>query len=247
MRRLPPAVRVLKNCFVVVAIAVIVVAAQRSIGRIVLAQTQAPAATQAPAVSASPAPTPARATDWNKTVDSAQKLVAALGIVIGGFWAWLKFFRGRTFRSRLEIRVSANLIMTGTTKFLKATMEMKNVGLSQVKLKRDAIYLDLFLIDASRVKPASQLYSARWSEPVTFPVFADHGWVEPAEEISDELLLQLPDSEQLAGKLKLTVNSVGSSWLLFKGEGTRWSATTIINCLPQEPNQPATEEKGEKP
>ena len=126
-------------------------------------------------------------------------------------------------------------------------MEMKNVGLSQVKLKGDAIYLDVFLIDATTVKRAERLYSARWSEPVTFAVFTDHGWIEPSEEISDELLFQLPADEHLACKLKLTVNSQGNSWIAFETQGTRWSATTIVDCAPPTvAEEAAAKDKGEK-
>lgn len=124
-------------------------------------------------------------------------------------------------------------------------MQMKNVGLSQVTLKRDSIYLDVFLIDATKAKPAQQLYSATWSEPVTFAVFEDHAWIEPAEEVSDQLLFQLPNSGQLACKLKLTVNSRGSSWLFYEREGTRWSATTIICLQSPEGDKVPTNERGQ--
>lgn len=173
-------------------------------------------------------PTPEVAHDGHKIIESGEKVVTAFGILLGGFWAWLKFFRGRTFRSRLELTLTGKIIMRGTTGFLKANMGMKNVGLSQLKLKQDAIYLDVFLIEAANVRPAQQLYSAMWSEPATFEVFKDHGWIESGEEIKDELLFQLPDNEQLACKLKLTVNSRGT---FLRTEGTRWSSTAIVDCL----------------
>ncbi|HUS13306.1 MAG TPA: hypothetical protein VMZ30_22740 [Pyrinomonadaceae bacterium] len=230
-----------------VAVAVFVIASLGTIAQSQAAQSQAPTPAQPSNVAGSPSPTPQSTTDWYKTIDSSQKLITALGIIIGGIWAWLKFFRGRTFRSRLELTVSGKIITSGTNKFLKATMEMKNVGLSQVKLRGDAIYLDVFLIDATTVKRAERLYSASWSEPVTFAVFKDHGWVEPSEEISDELLFQLPVGEQLACKLKLTVNSQGNSWIFFETPGTRWSATTIVDCAPSAlANESATKDKGEK-
>jgi hypothetical protein len=246
MRLMPFPATALKNHLLLpIAAAVIVIAACGMIAQSFAGQIQSP--TQTVAVAASPAPTPPGPTDWHKTIDSSQKLISALAIIVGGVWAWLKFFRGRTFRSRLELTVSGKIVMSGTTSFLKATMEMKNVGLSQVKLKGDAIYLDVFLIDAAGVRPAQHIYNAMWSEPVTFAVFQDHGWVEPAEEISDELLFQLPESEQLAGKLKLTVNSRGNSWVFFETEGTRWSATTIVDCLrPAKADESRTSERGKK-
>jgi len=226
------------------AVAVFVITGYGSIAQVRAFQVQSPAA-QSSRVPTSPSPATQKTIDWSKTIDGSQKLITGLAVIIGGIWAWLKFFRGRTFRSRLELKVSGKLIRNGTNNFPKATMEMKNVGLSQVKLKRDAIYLDVFLIDALSIKSAQRLYSAKWSEPITFAVFKDHGWVEPSEEISDELLFQLPVGEQLACKLKLTVNSSGNSWVLFKTEGTRWSATTIVDCqLPSD--EPEAQAKGEK-
>lgn len=239
---LPPARK--NRLLVFAAVAVFVVAAYASLAEPGVAQVQSPTPAPAAGVPASPSPTPSGANDWNKTIDSSQKAITGLAVIIGGIWAWLKFFRGRTFRSRIELAVSAKIIMSGNNKFLKATMEMKNVGLSQVILKTDAVYLDVFLIDVTTVKAADRLYSARWSEPVTFAVFQDHGWVEPSEEISDELLFQLPDKEQLACKLKLTVNSCGN---FIRKQGTRWSATAIIDSRPAPPaEESTTKEKGKK-
>lgn len=243
---LPPAPK--NRPLVVVAVAVFVVVACWSLAEHRAAQAQgstpAPSATASP----SPSPTPPSVNDWHKIIDSSQKLVTALGIIIGGIWAWLKFFRGRTFRSRIELIVSAKVIMSGTSKFLKVTMEMKNVGLSQVIFKKEANYLDVFLIEVSTVTPANRLYGAKWSEPVTFAVFKDHGWIEPSEEVSDELLFQLPENEQLACKLKLTVNSRGNSWRVFKTQGTRWSATAIVDSRPAPAaDESTTKEKGKKP
>ncbi len=219
------------NALVVTAAAIIVIAGAGSMAPGFAHQVQTPAIsqqTQAP--QASPAPTAEDVSDWHVVIDSGEKVITALAIIVGGFWAWLKFFRGRTFRSRVELLVSGNIITSGNNRFLKATMEMKNVGLSQVKFKKDAIYLDVFLIPAAKVTPAARLYNAQWDDPVTFEVFTDHGWIESSEEISDQIFLQLPAGEPLACKLKLTVNSRGNSWVLFETEGTRWSATTVVDC-----------------
>lgn len=233
-----------KRLLIFVAVAVFVVVACASLAESGMAQVQSPTPAPSASVPASPSPTPSGASDWNKNIDSTQKAITALAVIIGGIWAWLKFFRGRTFRSRIELALSAKIIMSGNSKFLKATMEMKNVGLSQVILKTDAVYLDVFLIDVATVRSADRLFRARWGEPATFEVFQDHAWVEPSEEISDELLLQLPDNEQLACKLKLTVNSRGS---FIRKQGTRWSATAIIDSRPAPPaDEPTTEAKGKK-
>ena len=233
---------------IVVVAWLIVIAGHSNVVYCYAVQIQSPtqqqiAQTATPQVS--PLPAPPDTDGWHKTIDSVQKLIAALAIIVGGFWAWLKFFRGRTFRSRLELKVSAKVTVSGTNKFLQATMQMKNVGLSQVTLKKDALYLDVFLSDAAKVEPAQQIYSARWNEPATFAVFQEHGWIEPAEEIDDQLLFQMPEGEQLACKLKLTVNSDANSWVFFETEGTRWSAIAIIDCLPPlKADESAIDKKG---
>lgn len=241
-----------ENRLLILASVIIVIAGCGSLAASRAAQLQAPqvqspqvqSPTPAPSATATPSPTPS-ANDWNTTIDSSQKVITALALIIGGIWAWLKFFRGRTFRSRIELAVSAEIIISGTSKFLKATMQMKNVGLSQVILRTDVTFLDVFLIDVASVRPADDVYSASWGEPrATFNVFQDHGWVEPGEEISDELLVQLPDTEQLACKLKLTVNSRRN---FLKTEGTGWSAIAIIDPRPVPPaDESTTPEKGKK-
>lgn len=251
MRRLLIQDRAQTTRVLVVVGAIIVIATLANIDQCFADQVQSPTLqpTQTVSPQASPSPSEAQpdSSGWHQNIDSLEKLVTVLAIIVGGVWAWLKFFRGRTFRSRLELMVSAKIITSGPNRFLKATMQMKNVGLSQVKLKKDALYLDVYLIDVAKVKPEQALYRATWEEPRTFEVFQDHGWVEPGEEINDQLLFQLPESEQLACKLKLTVNSPATSWFFFETEGTRWCAVSIVDCMPPtKTDESPAQEKGEE-
>lgn len=175
----------------------------------------------------------ASAIDWSVTLNNLEKVITSVGFVVGGVWAYIKFFRGRTFRPRLELKTNGKIIRGDLTEWLKVSVQLKNVGLSDVRLKREVTYVDVFLLGTSA--PAKEVYDAIWEPASTFLVFQEHGWIEPGETITDELLLQLPERKQIGCKLELTVNSPEKSWVQFKSKGCRWNSKTIIERTPPTP------------
>lgn len=220
-------------------LAVVVLVTPGSIIKYFAIQIQSPSNTtarqssQAPGPQSSPSPTPQDANDWHKNVESFEKLVTALGIIVGGIWAWLKFFRGRTFRSRLELEVLGKILNDENLNYVRATMQIKNVGLAQVLLKKPQTYLNAFVTAQTLGNPSENLYNAEWLQPATFLVFQEHGWIEPGETVTDQLLIQLPDAKQVACQLELIVNSSPSRWSLKEKEGNKWNARTVVDLTPQ--------------
>jgi len=180
--------------------------------------------------------------DWGVTLSNLEKVITSVGFVVGGVWAYIKFFRGRTFRPRLELQINGKIIRADLAEWLKVSVHLKNVGLSDVRLKREVTYVDVFLLGAC--VPAKEVYDAIWEPASTFLVFQEHGWIEPGETITDELLLQLPERKQSGCKLELTVNSPEKSWIQFKSRGCRWNSKTIIERTPA---APATDPESETP
>jgi hypothetical protein len=61
-------------------------------------------------------------------------IITVLAIIIGGFWAYFKFARGRTYRPRLEVGLTAQWWAVNEKWLLHARVTVKNVGVSKVEL-----------------------------------------------------------------------------------------------------------------
>jgi|SRR5215203_755785 len=148
------------------------------------------------------------------TVDIVQKLFTIAAIVGGAIWTYFNFFRGRTYRKRLEPEVSGKVLTLNGSSHLLATMSLKNVGLSRVEIEQRGSALQVF----SYSSPLSEehVVTAQWEELTAFPVFESHQWIEPGESVKEERLIAIPTSGRTAFQLQLRVvatKKLGSSAL----------------------------------
>lgn len=151
--------------------------------------------------------------DWNKTkdvFDVLKNIATIIAFGAGALWAFFKFFKGRTFRSRLEPKVSGKLISRNGTNYLIVTAQLKNIGLSDVRIDQKGSALRVF---AYSVGPhAAKASSVEQSRLITFSVFEDHGWIEPGELIEDQRLVAIPDIEYVALQIRLRLISSNIEW-----------------------------------
>jgi hypothetical protein len=177
--------------------------------------------------------------DWNKTFENIKNGATAVAILVGGFWAYFKYFKGRTFLPQLELTVSGTQIVHSDAKFLIARMTIKNIGLSKVTFGRAFSRLEVslfvpaayaFLYGGEGNVHFEEVQSPIWKPqpPARFGVFQNHVCVEPNETIFDELLVALPPTEQLAYRLELRVTTPEP--LIRKGK--TWTATAIVHVEP---------------
>lgn len=135
-------------------------------------------------------------------VDTVQSILTSIAIVVGALWAYYKLFRGRTYRPRLEAKISGSVTCHNEVSYLLATAELKNVGLSKVSILRHATALESFTYRATNPTIA---ITARDQAVAAHPMFEAHGWIEPDETIEDQRLLAIPGCHHLAFRLELKV------------------------------------------
>src|SRR2546429_3204710 len=85
--------------------------------------------------------------NWSKTKDVFDVLKNVATIIAfgaGAVWAYFNFFKGRTYRSRLEPKVSGKLISRNGANYLIVTAQLKNVGLSDVRIDQKGSALRVF-------------------------------------------------------------------------------------------------------
>src|ERR1700722_18201487 len=142
-------------------------------------------------------------------IDDWSKLFQIAAIVLGGTAAYIKWFRGRLYKSRLELNVQGILFGPANGQLL-ATVRMKNLGLSKLRIEQVGSGLRMFSERAlqSGVEPLA----AEWKHRATFPVFEEHGWVESNEVIEQQLLVDLPEPKARSYRLELWIASPKNVW-----------------------------------
>jgi hypothetical protein len=146
-------------------------------------------------------------------VEVLKNIFEIAAIIMGGIWTYFNFFKGRTYRSRLECEVEGSIETHSSRSLLKVDVRIKNVGLSKVPIGHEGTILQLHSAVAMTTSP-SWPCQVIWSDEPTavFDVFKDHDSVEPSEPIEDQVLAELPDDAARAYKLTLKVLSKNLFW-----------------------------------
>jgi hypothetical protein len=138
------------------------------------------------------------------TIDIIEKLFKIVAYVIGGLWVYFNYFKGRTYRPRLETIITGTLIKKGSSDFVNINAQIKNVGLSKVDIKQEGTALRLLIYNPSQVDDP-------WDHQVTIPILSAHQWIEPGEPVEEPVLLPLP-SNVLAVRAEVIIVSTKTMW-----------------------------------
>jgi hypothetical protein len=152
---------------------------------------------------------------WVETVKNVCEILA---ILVGAAWAYLNYFRGRIYKPRLECAVDALIEKHSGHPFLRATVRVKNLGLSKVQIEQKGTALLIYSANLQE-QAASFPIQVRWSNPVgAFDVFSGGSRVESSEAVAESIMVALPHGGDLAYKVALTIVS-GDVW---------WTADAIL-------------------
>lgn len=157
--------------------------------------------------------------NWEQTklvLEVVQSALTIIALFVGAIWAYFNFFKGRTYRPRLEPKISGQIITKAGANYLIITAQLKNVGLSDVKINQKGSALRLFSYEAEQ--EFSKVHSVAQTRLLTVGVFEQHGWIEPGETIEDQRLIALPRNELIAiqARIRLVSNRI------------EWNTATII-------------------
>lgn len=132
--------------------------------------------------------------DLDTLVSIVQAVATAGGIVVGGIFAYYKFFKDRVYRPRVVIDVrSGRIAALGADAFL-IRVTVKNLGGTKLDLVRDGTVVVLAASGAAE----RDFVVPRFSRKAVVGLFADHLWLEVAETVSDDVVVRVPpDAEQL--------------------------------------------------
>lgn len=82
-----------------------------------------------------------------------QSIITALGIIVGGFFAYFKFFKTREFAERIEPRLSAGRVVRKDGHiYIECQADAKNVGKSRVALNQQYTAIVAERLDAATME-----------------------------------------------------------------------------------------------
>src|SRR5690348_9456953 len=110
----------------------------------------------------------------------AKNVVEVLAIIVGGFWTYFLFFKGRTLKHRLEMSVNAAIEFLHGKHYLVVHGELKNIGNSRVKLDIEESGIAIYPGEPKGLG-AAEVSTVSWHTRAMFNVFSNHEWIEPME------------------------------------------------------------------
>jgi len=138
------------------------------------------------------------------------KIVTPLAILVGGFWAYYKYIKGRLFHPRLELYIDGNIILLGTIPHLLLNYEIKNIGLSKVDLDKGASGIRVMKYNPP--DDSLEIESADWKQIGSFPVLEKHSWVESKEIIKERSLFSINEISKIVYRADIRIVGKGKSW-----------------------------------
>ncbi len=87
-------------------------------------------------------------------VETLKNICEILAILVGAAWTYLNYFRGRTYKPRLECSVDASVEKHSGRSFLRATVRVRNIGLSKVPIEQKGTALLIYSANLQEQAPS---------------------------------------------------------------------------------------------
>jgi hypothetical protein len=147
---------------------------------------------------------------WKDIAEIAQHAVEVIALLVGGFWTYWRYFKGRTFKPRARLGLRGELFSHSAVSYLHVSVRFQNVGNGKFHISQRGTGLVVSVSNAAASRTGVAYIS--WMAVAAFPVFEYQVWIEPKESVEEALLLRLPATAPLAWKLELRVVSKGQAW-----------------------------------
>jgi hypothetical protein len=158
--------------------------------------------------------------DWSRTkdvTDGFRNVTQGLAFIAGGFWAYFKFVKGRTFKESLIPGVTGKFTSINNVNYLLVTIQIKNVGASKIEID----HRSALIILEYTTSPSTELHSVDDKRAGAFDVFnKSEKYIEPNEIIEAQRLIAMPTPLKIAYRLEVEVASK---------KGYTWRANYIVD------------------
>jgi hypothetical protein len=146
--------------------------------------------------------------DTKDIVDIISKIITVLATIGAAGWAFYRFVKGRVFKPRLTLTVSARRLRMKGTEYVLYIVELSNVGLSRI----DIDSADLRICSLTGKADAELVGVPQRDSLGTCQVLLAHSYVESGEVLREENLLILPVDQSFPILLDFRVVARGESF-----------------------------------
>jgi hypothetical protein len=136
--------------------------------------------------------------------DIVYHLVAAVALIVGGGWAYLKYIRGRTYQRRLRVVLEGRVEQAPGVMYLIVYSLAHNIGLREVRINAEESALRISTLSTG-AEVALEAGRAQWELLGVWGVFEDQKLLEPDETVRDPQVIELSEGGFAALKLELFV------------------------------------------
>lgn len=140
------------------------------------------------------------------TLDTVEKFLKVLAYLVGAAWVYFNYIRGRTYKARLEVKLSGVRLEPNSLSLAKITAQVKNAGLSKCELLDRGSGLRLQGYDATKQVD-------HWTSLGTYTMLTKNNqWIEPGVTIEEQVLLPIDSGKYAAFRVELILNSKDVRW-----------------------------------
>lgn len=167
------------------------------------AQPIAPPALPAPATGQQLSATAPSTSPPDGILDTADKVLAYL---VGAAWVYYNDYRGRTYRARLEAKLSGAKLGPDPLPLAKITAQVKNVSLAKCTLLDYGSGLRVQGYDTTKLVD-------HWVRLGTYTILTKNNqWIEPGVTIEEQILLPIDPGKYAAYRADLILDSGKVRW-----------------------------------
>jgi len=160
---------------------------------------------------------------WLRYVEAGARIfqatVTSLAFIVGGVFAYYRFFKEETYSSRLQPSVSTAVSHSGDYFYVTVTATVENTGQVTVRLDKP---ITQFIVSVH------SLGDSTWTDYDSEPVL-QQDLVQPGETISDQGWVEVPDNGEVALQTELVVKRAYDEDDEDPVGG--WEARDIVNLL----------------
>jgi hypothetical protein len=146
---------------------------------------------------------------WLRNVETGahvfQYAATGLGIIIGGIFAYYRFFKEDPYSERLQPSITAAVSRKSDSIFVRAAASVTNNGQTSVPLDMELTRVGL---------SARKIGVYDWTPCLIERIYVGQDHVRPGETISDQVWLETPDASYVALEIELLIaESEDLGWL----------------------------------
>lgn len=134
------------------------------------------------------------------TLEQLAALTAVVAGVVAAVSTYFRFFHRRLWTPRLDMEISGKIVRHGERSHLVTLLSVENISYVRVRVRQRGSGLDIY----AHPIPEQTDYASSPSGKhlATFAVLEGHRWIEPAETIREERIVDLPLMDCVAFILK---------------------------------------------